>query len=172
MTESEHPDPSAALERRFQAILEGPMAGLPMVNPKLGVRALAFRPWAEHWLGVLVTPWFMNLILMPRIGERWLPCGERESRHLVFPAGVFEFIGAQDAELGPWLACSLFSPMFEFDDQATAEATALAAIQGLLEAPGAPKPAPAAAVTSPAPAPQQLSKRDFLFGGSGRARGA
>jgi [NiFe] hydrogenase assembly HybE family chaperone len=145
------PSPALALQRRFEAILLGPMAGLPMLNPVLQVRALGFRPWNEHWLGVLVTPWFMNLVLMPRLAEHFPPCAERESRHLVFPAGVFEFIGAHDAELGGWLACSLFSPMFEFSDQAAAEATALAVLEGLLE-------------VKPPAAPVAVSKRSFLFG--------
>ena len=158
----ELPSPAAALQRRFEAIHRGPMAGLPMLNPALQVRALGFQPWDVFWLGVLVTPWFMNLVLMPRLPEQFPPCAERESRHLVFPAGVFEFIGAQDAELGTWLACSLFSPMFEFGDQAAAEATGLAALQGLLEAP-APA-APAAPEPSAQAAPAALSKRNFLFG--------
>jgi len=152
----ELPSPGAALERRFEAIHRGPMAGLPMLNPVLQVRAIGFQPWNAHWLGVLVTPWFMNLMLMPRLAEHFPPCAERESRHLVFPAGVFEFIGAHDAELGSWLACSLFSPMFEFGDQAGAEATALAALQGLLEGPQPGEPAK--------PAPAAVSKRNFLFG--------
>ena len=152
----ELPSPAAALERHFEAIHRGPMAGLPMLNPVLQVRALGFQPWNAHWLGVLVTPWFMNLVLMPRLAEHFPPCAERESRHLVFPAGVFEFIGAHDAGLGSWLACSLFSPMFEFGDQAGAEATALAALQGLLEG---PQPAQAAK-----PEPAAVSKRNFLFG--------
>jgi len=147
----ELPSPGAALERRFEAIHRGPMAGLPMLNPVLQVRAIGFQPWNAHWLGVLVTPWFMNLMLMPRLAEHFPPCGERESRHLVFPAGVFEFIGAQDPELGRWLACSLFSPMFEFGDQAGAEATALSVLQGLLQG---PQP----------DAPAAVSKRGFLFG--------
>ena len=41
-----------------------------MLNPALSVEAVGFRPWDEHWLGVLVTPWFMNLWLMPRVASR------------------------------------------------------------------------------------------------------
>ncbi len=141
--------------------MNGPMRGVPMLNPALGVRALAFRPWQEHWLGVLVTPWFMNLVVAPRVRERWMPCGERESRHLVFPAGVYEFIGAQDPQLGPWMACSLFSPMFEFADMPSAEATALAVMQGLFEAPAAAAAAAPASGVAPPPEP---SRRGFLFG--------
>lgn len=155
---TEAPDPADALQRHFEAVMNGPMRGVPMLNPALGVRALGFRPWQEHWLGVLVTPWFMNLVVAPRVRERWMSCGERESRHLVFPSGVYEFIGAQDPQLGPWMACSLFSPMFEFADMPAAEATALAVMQGLFEAPAAAAPAKVAA------SPPEPSRRGFLFG--------
>ena len=119
--------PAAALQARFEHIHRHQMDGVPMLNPALRVQALGFRPWAEHWLGVLVTPWFMNLLLMPRITAAWHAAGERESRPHVFPAGVFEFIGGRDALLGDYQACSLFSPMFEFANQDGARATAVAA---------------------------------------------
>lgn len=158
--------PAAALLARFEHIHHHQMAGLPMLNPALRVQAIGFRPWSAHWLGVLVTPWFMNLVLFPRQRERWPSVGVRESRHFVFPAGVFEFFGSRDDELGDYLACSLFSPMFEFCDQAAAYDTAVAALAALFE--GAHRPvcdAPPAAPPGPA-----LSKRDFLFGGNARGR--
>lgn len=174
-------NPSAALERRFAAIWHGPMAGLPMVNAQLRVQAVGFRPWGPHWLGVLVTPWFMNLVLMPRELLQWVPLAERESRFHAFPAGVFEFIGGHDEEIGAYQACSLFSPMFEFNSPEQAAATGLAALQALFDAanlpvdlptalPELPKPAEAsaeaAALAATATRPP-LSKRDFLFGGHG-----
>lgn len=166
------PSPAAALQARFEHIHMHQMAGVPMLNPALRVQAIGFRHWSDHWLGVLVTPWFMNLVLFPRQRERWQPVGERESRHYVFPAGVFEFIGNRDAELGDYQACSLFSPMFEFADHDAAHDTAVAALTALFDTahrPGsdAPQTEPAAAVTGPAPA-AALSKRDFLFGGGAR----
>lgn len=159
--------PAAALQARFEHIHRQQMAGVPMLNPALQVQAIGFRPWSEHWLGVLVTPWFMNLMLLPRVPAHWQAIGERESRHYVFPAGVFEFIGGRDVELGDYQACSLFSPMFEFTDHAAAHDTAVAALAALFDVqnrPGsdAPPPEPAAAA---APA---LSKRDFLFGSAAR----
>ncbi|MDO9283954.1 MAG: [NiFe]-hydrogenase assembly chaperone HybE [Aquabacterium sp.] len=166
------PSPAAALAARFERILRGPMHGLPMLNPALRVQAVGFRPWDRHWLGVLVTPWFMNLVLLPRVRSSWPAIGERASRHYVFPAGVFEFIGHHDAELGDYQACSLFSPMFEFADADGALATAEAALQSLFDAaqrpsmdlPAAPPPPTTAAAPTPA-----LSKRDFLLGHRPRA---
>jgi [NiFe] hydrogenase assembly HybE family chaperone len=194
--QDERPSPAAALERRFKAILQQQMQGVPMVNPALQVQAVGFQAWNDHWLGVLVTPWFMNLMLLPRVAERWQPIAERESRHYVFPAGVFEFIGSRDAELGDYQACSLFSPMFDFATQAGAADTAAAALQALFDTanrpaidlpaaaadpvapPTQPVPvvplAPAAAaghsaLTPQPPAVPALSKRDFLFGSAARA---
>ncbi|MDP2005851.1 MAG: [NiFe]-hydrogenase assembly chaperone HybE [Rubrivivax sp.] len=169
------PSPAAALQARFEHILQHQMAGVPMLNPALQVQALGFRPWAGHWLGVLVTPWFMNLVLFPRQREQWQAIGERESRHYVFPAGVFEFIGSHDGELGDYQACSLFSPMFEFQDHAAAHDTAVAALAALFDpalrpvsdAPAATDEPRAEAMPS-APAKPALSKRDFLFGGNAR----
>lgn len=179
--DAERPSPQRALEAAFGRVWREHMQGLPMVNPALTVEAVGFEPWQAHWLGVLVTPWFMNLVLMPRLHAQWPRVRERESRHFVFPAGVFEFIGAHDAELGDYMACSLFSPMFEFADPEAARATALAALQALFDpacrAPGAaPQPAPVgsnAAAGTPATTPSHgaaaLSKRGFLFGVTPRA---
>ena len=171
---AEQPSPAAALEQRFQAILQTQMHDVPMVNPALCVQAVGFRPWAEHWLGVLITPWFMNLMLLPRLRERWPSIGERESRHYVFPAGVFEFIGGRDPALGDYQACSLFSPMFEFPDQAAAHDTAVAVLEALFDRAhreagevlplAQPTAGETAALAAQPPQPRAVSKRDFLFG--------
>jgi [NiFe] hydrogenase assembly HybE family chaperone len=176
------PSPASALERVFQRVLQRQMQDMPMVNPVLSVEAVGFRPWHDHWLGILVTPWFMNLMLLPRVSANWQAIAERESRHYVFPAGVFEFIGGSDPVLGDYQACSLFSPMFEFADQGGARATAVAALEALFDTANrnrsegaAPQPAnlggqgektPSAA---PAQAARVVSKRDFLFGPTARA---
>jgi len=109
-TPFERPSPAAALERAFEVVRRERMHGMPMLNRALAVEAVGFRPWREHWLGILITPWFMNVVLMPRVSAAWQAIGERETRHHVFPGGVFEFIGAREATLGDYQACSLFSP--------------------------------------------------------------
>lgn len=170
---ADRPSPARALENRFRVILQEQMQDMPMLNPALSVEAVGLRPWGDHWLGVLITPWFMNLMLMSRVTGSWHPIAERESRHYVFPAGVFEFIGARDPALGDYQACSLFSPMFDFADQQTAHDTAVAALAALFDVAnrepgqvGAPLPAAGDATTVPAPAMPApvFSKRDFLFG--------
>ncbi len=58
-------DPSARLVAAFEAAAVR-MRGLPIVNPALAVEAVGFAPWEGHWLGVMVTPWFINLTLLLR----------------------------------------------------------------------------------------------------------
>lgn len=111
----------------------------------------------------------MNVVLMPRVSAAWQVIGARKTRHHVFPGGVFEFIGAREATLGDYQACSLCSPMFEFADQREARATALAALDALFDPASreaAPVRAQASSVATAASAETapMLSKRDFLFG--------
>ena len=53
------------LSERFRQI-DVSMRDLPIYNPKVTIEAIGFRPFgADALLGVLVTPWFMNLTLLP-----------------------------------------------------------------------------------------------------------
>lgn len=159
-----------ALEALFGDIAATRMAGLPVCHPALHVQAVGFAPDPASGgaLGVLITPWFMNLVWLPAIDP--LP-GDRQAAvaaRTVLPVGAsrvrmagserFEFIGAREEGFGAFEACSLFSPMAEFATQAGAVATAEAVLSLLREAPaGAP---PMAADAVPA-------RRRFLLGGGG-----
>ena len=128
-------DIAVRLEACFEEIRATRMAGVPILNEALSVAAVGGRDWNGHWLGVLVTSWFMNLMLVPdeTDGEAIAP---GTKRHFVFPAGRFEFIRGQEDGTGPYWMCSLFSPVFEFGDQETAEAAAAAALDALFETEG------------------------------------
>lgn len=141
------------LEVAFESVAPR-MAGLPFVNPALKVEAVGFGAWEGQWLGVLVTPWSMNIVLLPGAGT-WPTFAQGAERFVDLPAGRFRFIAAHDAELGEYHACSLFSPALEFPDHDTARATAAAALQALLD--------PATAKDEAAP-PASVSRRDFLRG--------
>ena len=63
----------AGLEAVFRRIATTRMRGVPVLNPALSVQAIGFGPdplrtapdAAPTMLGVLVTPWFMNLLRLP-----------------------------------------------------------------------------------------------------------
>ena len=118
------------LEARYREIAETRMQGIPILNGALAVKALGMRVWGDHMLCVLLTPWFMNVVLLAREDETEnRPAGSKQT--FAFPAGSFEFILGREEGIGPHWMCSLFSPVLEFADQETAEAAALAAIDEL-----------------------------------------
>ena len=127
-------DPSARLESAFRSIYAERMQGLPFVNRSVRVEAIAFAPWKHYWLGVMLTPWSMNLMLTPRDRAAWRSLPHGAKRRYRFPAGCFDFISASDDEIGDFLACSLFSPVLEFDDHETARQTARLARDALFDA--------------------------------------
>jgi len=113
------------LAAAFERIAATRMAGLPMNNPALRVAAVGFRPWQDgHLVGVLITPWAINLVLLGEQQGRALHLAADRRRTWDFPSGSYDFMGGEEAECGVFQFCSLFSPVFEFADQAGAEATA------------------------------------------------
>lgn len=122
-----------ALTRTFTRIQQQRMQGVPLLNPALHVACVGFRTWRDRCLGVLITPWFMNLVLLPCEGDAWegLRIGHKQTE--VFPSGAYEFTLGEEPGIGRYLSCSLFSPMFAFDSQAAAVATAEAVMAGLMD---------------------------------------
>ncbi|MGR9015008.1 MAG: [NiFe]-hydrogenase assembly chaperone HybE, partial [Gammaproteobacteria bacterium] len=80
-----------ALETTFNEILAQRMRGLPIINDALSVQAVGFDRFNEDWLGVLISPWFMNLLLLPGSDSAWSlqQLGTSIEKH--FPYGTFEF---------------------------------------------------------------------------------
>jgi len=143
---------SHALETTFNEILDKRMRDLPVVNASLSVQAVGFNRFGEDWLGVLITPWFMNLMLLPGPDSHWRTQQPGTKIDKRFPYGAFEFTLGSEPQMGIYALCSLFSPMFQFENQAAALAAAQSALQGLL-----------AEV-----APRTVSRRDLLRGAIGK----
>ncbi len=144
----ERPADERALEQGFERIRAERMAGLPLLNEQLRVEALGFRDWQGVRVGALVTPWSINLIILPAGGAAPPAARVGESRTWAFPSGEYAFNGAEDPALGAYAQCSLFSPAFEFESHADAVAAARAALEALF--------------TPPQPA--RMSRRGLLFG--------
>jgi [NiFe] hydrogenase assembly HybE family chaperone len=164
------PDPSPRLTAAFRAIAPR-MQGLNFVNPNVDIEAVGFAPWQGCWLGVMVTPWCMNLVLLPKEAAAWRPLAAGAKRGYRFPAGLYEFVGAHDATLGEYQLCSLISPLLQFDDHAAARLVAQLAREALFDPANAEDDA-GRGVGAASPLQRRLeaplSKRDFL---RGRLRG-
>ena len=97
---------------QFRLVYRERMRDLPIVNSRLDVEAVGFDRWEGQDLGVLITPWFMNLVLLPEDGD----LGEQAQGDLVacrFPSGVCEMTVCHDGSLGTNLAAVLFRTVAE-----------------------------------------------------------
>jgi [NiFe] hydrogenase assembly HybE family chaperone len=143
------------------------MKGVPVLNEALRVQAIGFEVVTEAdmpvLLGILITPWFMNLLRLPLALDAAAFAVEPGSKHNhICGEQLLEFISAQEEALGCFEACSMFSPMFEFVDQAGAVSTATEILKQLRTPPvkvSTARQAVAAADTPTAP-----SRRGFLMG--------
>lgn len=125
---------TAELEATFERIRVECMADIPILNDAIRVEAVGFRAHHDHFVGVLVTPWFMNLMLVPADPDASPGVKAGSTSLHAFPAGEFEFIAGYEEGFGHFAMCSLFSPMFEFADHAAAAETAAAVMEGIMTA--------------------------------------
>jgi [NiFe] hydrogenase assembly HybE family chaperone len=93
----------------------------------------------------------MNILIVDDKTE--LATGKKISR--LFPSGSYEFIISSEQAIGCYQSCSLYSPMFAFEQQSVAVETAKEALRYLLLAPEQPG----------------LSRRDLLRGQFSRRNG-
>jgi len=116
------------LEKQFRKILKKRQNKEHNLNPNLKVQAVDFRHWQSRCLGIVITPWFMNLMLLPNEGDEWqnLPVGHISTFH--FPSGDYEFTLAEEEGVGRFQVHSVFSPMLDFADQEMAINTAQQAL--------------------------------------------
>jgi len=121
------------------------MKGLPIYNPTIAVEAVGFRSHEGRQVGVMVTPWFMNIAALPSVEDQrvWVTGG---TVRLTFPSGEYDFMVSDLPEFGLIANCSLFSPMSEFTDHEAAQVAAVAAADALFEK-DEPEPTPARVVS-------------------------
>ena len=162
-------------EEAFRELHRGRMRDVPFLNPALHVQAVNFRPYADErvgaaTLGILITPWFMNLIAsdLPG-GTPSAPAGMGMTVRIGLPAGEVDFIAGELEGIGRVDSCSLFSPVFEFASMEAAVETAEEAVRAFfdpatLEPPPAPPAPPARSTGRPARPGRHTS------GGGGRSR--
>jgi [NiFe] hydrogenase assembly HybE family chaperone len=143
----------------FRDIARTRMADLPVMHSGLHVEAVGFEPYEGSAMGILITPWFMNLVRFPLLRED-LTSGVGCKQLHSLGEQSFEFIGAHEPGFGSYEACSLFSPMFDFENHDAAKATAIAALIALRPA----QPPTVAAPALPEAAAERPARRAFLFG--------
>jgi [NiFe] hydrogenase assembly HybE family chaperone len=147
----------AALVGHFEDIERLHMRGLPIVNSKLHVEAVGARTFGEHCICVLISPWFMNLVLLPGNGE-WQAFEQGTACDIEFPAETLEFAVCRDVVLGTFLTAVMFRTVSDFPDQLTARNVATDILRRLF--PDAEDSVDAASVARP----RLISRRALLAG--------
>jgi [NiFe] hydrogenase assembly HybE family chaperone len=162
------------LEAVFKNIANTRMAGLPICNEAMRVQAVGFREWQEHWVGVLITPWTISLVLMSGEKGPLKMLGADEKMTWAFPSGNYEFMGLQESALGTCQICSLISPVIDVERHEDAVSIAEQVMAALFSSDQSDQIRDAerkvkleAARLSGEPIPMKdktLSRRDFLRG--------
>jgi [NiFe] hydrogenase assembly HybE family chaperone len=166
---------SEMLTAAFAKIHAERMHGVPILNPRLAVEVIDTRLWNGEWLSLLVTPWFINLMLLPATAEQaeaWQSRALGSSVPHRFPAGRFDFLVGEETGLGRYQMCSLFSPVLEFEDQEAARLAGQAALEALFDASldddrakdAAPAEAGSPAEPDATPTASGVSRRGLLTG--------
>jgi [NiFe] hydrogenase assembly HybE family chaperone len=157
-------NPTPLVEDAYRRIEHERMRGTPILNRALQVEAVGFEAWNRKWIGVLVTPWFMNVMMLPGRGAHWLRLPTGTKHHWRLPYAAIEFMVGYEESLGEYHLCSLYSPTLQFSDQEAARATARAAMDTLMSPPRAEERVPGTMRKMTARMGKPMSKRDFLTG--------
>ena len=145
------------LVAHYQLIRDERMQGLPFLNSALEVEAVGFVDHEDHQVGVLITPLFMNLVVLPG-DEQWDGREPGSLCQLELPSGRMEFNIGGDETIGTLLTAVLFTSVDDFPDHATARDIAAEIMQRLFV-----DPEEAAQAVAP-----KMSRRD-LFSRAGSA---
>jgi [NiFe] hydrogenase assembly HybE family chaperone len=136
----------------------------PPVNACLSCLAVGFSRYRGDWLGVLITPWFVDLYLLPGGGEFWgdIPSGQR--RYVELPLGTVPFTAADDPGIGSYQYSPLISPVSALPDMAAAVKLANDVLSGIFgEAARLPMESTVPARSGePEGKPEVTSRRGFL----------
>ncbi len=152
--------PAQRLQRHFECLHRDRMSDLPFLNARIGVEVVGCLRSRGDWLAALVTPWSIQLVLLPGGGELWDDLALGMRRTVPLPAGDVVFIGDEDeGGLGAFQYCPLIAPVTRIDDHATACRVAHDALSTAIVMP----PATAGALPVATDDPPSRSRRAFLF---------
>jgi [NiFe] hydrogenase assembly HybE family chaperone len=163
-------DPSSALSRHFRFVRDTRMAGLPFLNASVDVCVADCRRVDGDWLAAMVTPWSIQLVLLPGGGALWQDASSGVRCTIGLPVGELVFIGEADEAsadhdecVAAFLYCPLISPLEGVVGTDAARALARDALAAALSPRLSTTEAPPDRATTLPPSP---SRRAFLRGSS------
>ena len=109
-------NPAPRLVAHYRAEWAACQPQMSEANPALSVEAIGFAPCAGDWLGVIISPAFLRMILVPGGGRLWgdIPAGQR--RYVELPGGTLPFVALDDDVIGPCQYSALVGTIGEVAD--------------------------------------------------------
>ncbi len=152
----QHPRVLALLDCFRQ--VDATMRDLPVYNGKIAIEAIGFRPFGESALiGVMLTPWFMNLVLLPVVPEPMRMAEIGRPVEIELPGAKRIFMISGNEIVGLYRSHSLHSPVLTFTLPGQAQAEARRQLALLLTE-------PAHADTATQGGAAGVDRRRLLFG--------
>ncbi|MEZ5788156.1 MAG: [NiFe]-hydrogenase assembly chaperone HybE [Xanthobacteraceae bacterium] len=122
------PERVQALVASFARIGEETMRGLPFYNENLVVEAIGFDRLGDDWLGALITPWFLHLMLISDQPSPYAEAANGKKRTVELPGGAVMFRCGGTDDFGLFHAHSVASPVNIYKTQEQARAAARLAL--------------------------------------------
>lgn len=109
-------NPQTFLETHFKSVHKDEMDDLKLCNKNVHVEGIGFHLHDNHWIGIMITPWFLNLMIIPQSGQPWPELTEGRGKDIVleFPCGNLKFAPRIDPVIGSHLCCLLASPLNDY----------------------------------------------------------
>ncbi|EKN3981767.1 hydrogenase-2 assembly chaperone [Yersinia enterocolitica] len=104
-------NPAALLEQVFGQVAADEMRGLPFYRDHIPLRACGFQLFEQQWIGALLTPWMLSLVVLPGPQQSWQRRAVGERLMLALPCGTIGFTVSEIACCGQYLSRSLMSPL-------------------------------------------------------------
>lgn len=103
--------PAEWLESAFERVARDDMRDLPFFRAGVPVKACGFTLFERQWVGCLLTPWTMSLLVLPGPGQRWPRRQQGARLALSLPCGDVTFFVSEIGGGRQYLSCSLMSPL-------------------------------------------------------------
>jgi [NiFe] hydrogenase assembly HybE family chaperone len=99
----------------FEDILQESMKDVPILNNRLQVETLGFQMYENRIMGIVITPWLMNLVMLPNDEDDWseLELGKKQPIEIL--GRTYKFMVNEVEGIGKCKTHSLYSPMHEFN---------------------------------------------------------
>ncbi|CQH22625.1 TPA: hydrogenase-2 assembly chaperone [Yersinia enterocolitica] len=104
-------NPAALLEQAFGQVAADEMRGLPFYRDHIPLRACGFQLFEQQWIGALLTPWMLSLVVLPGPQQSWQRRAVGERLMLALPCGTIGFTVSEIIGCGQYLSRSLMSPL-------------------------------------------------------------